>query len=295
MVDLEWYRSFQAVYRAGTVSGAARALFLTQPAVTQHLAALETFVGEPLFTRAPRQMIPTTRGKQLYSQVVQALETLDQVSQEVQSTKVELPVFRCGAPREYFADVILSQFVKLPYRLILQFSETQGLIESLEREQLDAVIATQQIASREVEYCKIDEEHFRVVGPSNLEAPVLSANASESERLETVEQWLTTQTWISYGAELPIIRRFWQQCFKKRPTFQATLVMPDLHMIAKAVEDGVGISILPHYLCDERINAGLLQVLWEPSQPVTSEFWLAYRRVDRNDVKIKHLRNLLKG
>ncbi len=293
MADLEWYRSFLAVYRAGTVSGAARTLFLTQPAVTQHLAALETLIGEPLFTRSPRQMIPTTRGKQLYCQVVQALETLEQVSQEIQSTAAELPLLRCGSPREYFADVALSHFITLPYRLILRFGETRALIEEIEREQLDVVIATQQIASREVEYHRVDEEHFRVVGPPDLAPLTVDTSRSEVEQLEAVEQWLTTQKWISYGVELPIIRRYWLQCFRKRPMFQAALVIPDLYVIAKAIEKGGGVSILPDYLCHERIEAGQLQSLWEPSQKVTNEFWLAYRKVDRNDAKIKDLRQRL--
>ena len=49
MADLEWYRSFVAVYRAGTVSGAARTRFLTQPAVSQQLAALESALGQAQF------------------------------------------------------------------------------------------------------------------------------------------------------------------------------------------------------------------------------------------------------
>jgi DNA-binding transcriptional LysR family regulator len=293
MVDLEWYRSFLAVYRAGTVSGAARTLFLTQPAVTQHLAALESVIGEALFIRAPRQMIPTTRGKQLYCQVVQALEVLEQVSQEVQSTQVELPLLRCGSPREYFVEVALASFVKLPYRLMMHFGETRALIEDLEREQLDVVIATQQVAAREVEYYKIDEERFCLVGHPGLEPPAMDTVESEMERLEAVERWLTDQKWISYGVELPIIRRFWQQCFNKRPGFQATLVIPDLHAIAKAIEEGGGISVLPDYLCREHVEAGRLRVLWEPSQRVTNDLWLAYRKVDRNDAKIKYLRHML--
>ena len=295
MADLVWYRSFVAVYRAGTVSGAARALFLTQPAVTQHLAALEAIVGEPLFTRTPRQMIPTTRGKELYCRVVQSLERLEQVSQELQSAPVELPLLRCGAPREYFAAIALEKVVTLPYRLLMQFGETRALIEELEREQLDAVIATQQIASRDVEYHKIDEETFCLVGPPDLELPPNMFSGSEAEQVEVIEHWLSTQKWISYGVELPIIRRFWLQCFGKRPQFQATLVIPDLHAIAKALVAAGAISVLPDYLCRELVKAGSLQVLWEPPHEVTNEFWLAYRKSGRNEAKIKALRVALKN
>jgi DNA-binding transcriptional LysR family regulator len=45
MVSFEWYHSFIKVYRAGTVSGAAQVLNLTQPAVSQHVEALESALG----------------------------------------------------------------------------------------------------------------------------------------------------------------------------------------------------------------------------------------------------------
>jgi DNA-binding transcriptional LysR family regulator len=57
MVNLEWYRSFVEVYRVGTASGAAEVLHLTQPAVSQHLAALEAALGQPLFLRQIRSAV----------------------------------------------------------------------------------------------------------------------------------------------------------------------------------------------------------------------------------------------
>ena len=63
MVHLEWYRSFVNVYQVGTVSGAAEVLHLTQPAVSQHIAALESTLGTVLFQRMPRRMLPTEAGK----------------------------------------------------------------------------------------------------------------------------------------------------------------------------------------------------------------------------------------
>lgn len=83
MIDFEWYRSFLAIYRIGTVTGAAEERGLTQPAVTQHLAALEAAVGAPLFARAGRRMLPTERGKALYTQTAQAVETLELCAQAI--------------------------------------------------------------------------------------------------------------------------------------------------------------------------------------------------------------------
>lgn len=55
----DWLRTLLAVLREGTLSGAARALGLTQPTVGRHVAALEAQLGQPLFTRSPTGLLPT--------------------------------------------------------------------------------------------------------------------------------------------------------------------------------------------------------------------------------------------
>ncbi|CEJ70237.1 Bacterial regulatory helix-turn-helix protein, lysR family [Chryseobacterium oranimense G311] len=34
MVNLEWYRTFKAIYKTGTLTGAADSLFISQPGVS---------------------------------------------------------------------------------------------------------------------------------------------------------------------------------------------------------------------------------------------------------------------
>ena len=58
-VGWELYRSFLGVLREGSLSGAARALGVTQPTVGRHVAALEKSLGLALFTRSPAGLIPT--------------------------------------------------------------------------------------------------------------------------------------------------------------------------------------------------------------------------------------------
>jgi DNA-binding transcriptional LysR family regulator len=58
-IGWELYRTFLAVLQEGSLSGAARALGLTQPTVGRHVDALEEILGMPLFTRSQAGLMPT--------------------------------------------------------------------------------------------------------------------------------------------------------------------------------------------------------------------------------------------
>ncbi|WP_119679410.1 LysR family transcriptional regulator [Indioceanicola profundi] len=65
--DPSWdlYRSFLAVLREGSLSGAARALNLTQPTIARHVAMLEDAVGCTLFLRSQRGLAATQAALEL--------------------------------------------------------------------------------------------------------------------------------------------------------------------------------------------------------------------------------------
>jgi len=59
--DIGWelYRTFLAVLTEGSLSGAARALGITQPTAGRHISALESAFNQVLFTRSQTGLIPT--------------------------------------------------------------------------------------------------------------------------------------------------------------------------------------------------------------------------------------------
>ncbi|HEY3798221.1 MAG TPA: LysR family transcriptional regulator [Caulobacteraceae bacterium] len=59
MADWDLCRTFLAVLDAGSLSGAARTLGLTQPTVGRHIEALEQQLGQALFTRSGGGLAPT--------------------------------------------------------------------------------------------------------------------------------------------------------------------------------------------------------------------------------------------
>jgi LysR family transcriptional regulator, mexEF-oprN operon transcriptional activator len=67
-LDLNLLRVFIAVADAGSVTGAAAGLYLTQPAVSAALRRLTLAVGAPLFARHGRGLSLTSRGERLLAE-----------------------------------------------------------------------------------------------------------------------------------------------------------------------------------------------------------------------------------
>ena len=76
MYDLRRLRSLCAIADHGSLTGAAAALDFTQPAVSQHLAALEAEVGAPLVTRSRGGAELTAAGALLVEHARAALDRL---------------------------------------------------------------------------------------------------------------------------------------------------------------------------------------------------------------------------
>jgi DNA-binding transcriptional LysR family regulator len=70
-------RAFVRTVERGSVTAAARDLFVSQPAVTKHLRNLERHVGARLLERSSRMVRPTVQGKALYEASQSALSTID--------------------------------------------------------------------------------------------------------------------------------------------------------------------------------------------------------------------------
>jgi DNA-binding transcriptional LysR family regulator len=63
--DWQLYRSFLAVMREGSLSGAARSLGMTQPSLGRHIRELEETLGVSLFARSQQGLAPTDLAHEL--------------------------------------------------------------------------------------------------------------------------------------------------------------------------------------------------------------------------------------
>ena len=63
------------VYRAGSVSAAARKLFVGQPSISLSISSLEKELGYPVFLRLKDGVIPTARGREVINQAARICES----------------------------------------------------------------------------------------------------------------------------------------------------------------------------------------------------------------------------
>ena len=76
MVNLEYYRIFYEVARAGSITAAAEKLCISQTAVSQTIRQLEEGLGSPLFVRASKGVRLRAEGEVLFSYVEKGIGSL---------------------------------------------------------------------------------------------------------------------------------------------------------------------------------------------------------------------------
>jgi DNA-binding transcriptional LysR family regulator len=105
-----------AVGRTGSVTAAAEALHLTQPAVSMQLRQLEEQLDLTLFETVGRRLQITEPGKELVQLAVELLARLDDLEQTARSLRgIGHGRIRLGvvSTAKYFAPRLLAQFVKM--------------------------------------------------------------------------------------------------------------------------------------------------------------------------------------
>ncbi|MFI5835364.1 LysR family transcriptional regulator [Micromonospora sp. NPDC051300] len=268
--SLDLLRSFLAVHRAGSITGAAELLGVAQPTVTAQLRALEEAVGRPLFDRLPRGVTPTAAGDELARRVAEPLDRLAAVLTGEPDTAYARTVF-LGGPAELLAERVLPALAGpvadgLELRVVAGMPE--GLQDDLVAGRLDLAVTSVRPRRRGMVVEPLyDEEFVLVAAPSwadRVVGPVTPAALREVPL-------------VAWGEEAPILRRYWRTVFDTRLTRTPSLVVADLRAVRSAVAAGAGASVLPAYLCRGELASGALRALLVPPVPPLNTLFLAVR------------------
>ncbi|WAL66958.1 LysR family transcriptional regulator [Amycolatopsis cynarae] len=269
-MELSVMRTFLAVVRCGSFTAAAQTLGLSQPTVTAHVGAMEAELGQQLFERGPRGVAATSVAEELAREMAEHVDALAAISRRGREP-LATPVHLAG-PAELTSLRVVPALAGLCGRglkLRVSFGLADDLLAGLAAGRFDLVVSTVRPRLRGVTATPPADEEFVLVGaPSWAEGLDLSVDPVAA---------LAGVPLVAYAEELPIIRRYWRSVLGVPPPGRAAAVVPDLRGVLAATAAGIGITVLPRYLCARALAEGELVALLEPEVPPINTIFLAAR------------------
>lgn len=287
MVNLEWFRTFKAIYETGTLTGAAEILYISQPGVSLHLNSLEAYVGYKLFDRTSRKMVSTERGKVLYNYILDAVLKLEAAEHHFhKSTEKDTPTISIGMCFETFQFTLESYLPTLPFNVIIKFGEYPEMLSDLDNGILDLIVTPQKGDSSNISYNPFSKEKIVLVGGNQTDTARFD-ELLKSQHTEEMQNWLKQQTWYGTTADMEHLRRFWYLNFGKRPDFKPNYILPNLSSIVRCISGQNGVAIIPDFLCRKEIESGKIKVIWEGKDVIENTLYFSTRKktIYANEIK----------
>jgi len=293
MLNLEWLRTFKAIYETGNLTAAAQTLYISQPGVSLHLSSLETYTGYPLFNRETRKMKPTERGVILYNCVLDSLNKLEEAEQSFfRNSRVNKPTISVAMAVETFECTLEAHLAELAFNLILRFDRYPDVLQDLDAGKLDLIVTPQKGLQVNLEYTPFVNERLVLICGSKTDSEQLDQLVLTNDRT-AINQWLKQQVWYTSAADMEHLRNFWLTNFDSLPDWTPNYVVPHFSSILRCLSNGKGFAVVPDFLCRRAIGNKTIKLAWEGSPHVESMLYFCKRKKAIFKEEILQLEELL--
>ncbi len=266
---------------------AAEKLFLSQSALSQQIKQLEAFMGTRLFDRTNRKVTLNRAGRLFLREARLIVQQLERSSERWQSEfkgfRGEIKIGFVGSAMQQYLPPILKQFGTDHPAIKLHLDELRNKeqLEALERENIDIGFMRSNQISPEMAIKSVLQENFSLVVPK--EHPIETSNFKDIGQL-------SEESFILFPNEKSPM--YYQQILNMCAAsgFSPKISHRSIHgpTIFKLVENGMGISIVPNSLRDEKNVA--IRFIELNNIPYKTELFAAWKKGNDNPALI----NLLK-
>lgn len=293
MLNLEWFRTFKAVYETGNLTAAAQSLFISQPGVSLHLSSLEAYTGYRLFDREARKMTPTERGIILYNTILDPLNKLADAEQSIfRNSKAEKPTISVGMGFETFEYTLEEHLSQLPFNLIMRFGEYPQMLHDLDSGTLDLILTPQIGKQSNIQYTAFTKERIVLICGSKTDTEQFDKLVSTNDRI-ALRHWLKQQVWYTTAADMEHLKNFWIMNFDCLPDVKPNYVVPYCSAILRCLCNGKGFAVMPDFLCRKEIANKTVNLVWEGSPYVENTLHFGKRKKTVYANEIQQLERIL--
>lgn len=271
-------RVFLTVVDKKSFSKAAKALFLTQPAVSFQIQMLEEYYGTRLFDRVSRNISLTEAGHLLlrYANEMSSLQSeLEREMQELTGTaKGRLMIGASTTIGEYIIPYLMGTFKKKypEVQLTLEVGNTEDIETKIHDTSLDIGLVEGPVSTKDIEKEFFLKDQLVLIVPSDH--PL-----AQQEKVSVFE--LDKYPYISRekgsGTRIETEQHMKKAGFSPN-NLNVIMELGSTSAIKAAVESGLGVSIISKWAAKEKVRIGKLAQLNFEEDSFVREFNIIYHK-----------------
>lgn len=271
-------RTFIAVIEHGSFSEAARALGISQPAVTMQIQALEADIGATLLDRGYRKVALTEAGRALLPHARRVIDELDKARESIDSLSEtvsgRLTLAASTTPGQYLLPRLLGTFLKHypEVGVTLRVYDSAEVVAHVEAGEADLGMTGAEVHGARVLYERLGRDDLVLICPPK------HALASRERVLFTEltgEPFITRESGSGtrIAAEAAIRRSGVEP-----GELDVVMELGTNEAIVSAVEGGMGLGIVSVLVARKAIDMGTVSVIRGAGFPVERPLFLVLPR-----------------
>ena len=248
---------FYAVAREKSLSSAAEKLFLTQPAITYHIQALEQYTGVKLIDSKKRQIVLTQHGKELLKYAGEIYNQLIGAERFIKFIKESHIRVGIASVYDVFMRPLLNSMFEAKnqeIKLTVKSGDAFEMVRDVQDSVLDLAIVP------EFDYGDEKLNHIQVSAPEKIVVFASSHQVIQKEPLE----WADLSNYhLVLGTELSVIRKIIFNKFKEKGLPEPSLAAEVGSVIwcKSLVENGKGLSFTLEKDIQKEVLEGRLKIV----------------------------------
>ena len=282
-------RTFTEVYRQRSISGAARALNLTQPAVSQHIAGLEQAVGRALFKRSPQGVLPTLAADELALDIGDKLDAAESALSSARARSMDISgVIQLVGHADFVAEKLIFQLTPLleaQMKIRLHTGNGDTVVNMLLEGHCDLGISAHPILDSRLKSEKVYTSEVMPVASPDVAAAINQANDFASAVRNT--------PLLAYDLELSLIELWLNKNKVGAEGIVPAVVSQDLRAQRNLLLQGFGWSVMPEFLCQPYLKKGELVSITSPIGTHDIHYYLVWLPESLKKVRVAHARQTL--
>ncbi|MBN2439151.1 MAG: LysR family transcriptional regulator [Deltaproteobacteria bacterium] len=274
-MNLNQLRVFYLTAKHGSLSAAAEALFITQPAVTKGIQHLQEHYEIKLFNRFGKKMALTDAGEVLYGIAESIFEMENQAEESLrdfqQRKRGFIRILSSESFGAYYLPFILDRFSRVnpKVRVSMEILPTELIVEKTAALANDIGFISYPVPHKKLVAREVLEDSFQLIVPPGH--PFAAKSFIESEDLAGHSLIVHEKGSAPRRSTEEYIRRH-------NISISIPLELSNNEAVKTAVEEGLGVAVITRRVVSKEIGMGSLKAIPLSDPAMTRKFYLIHHK-----------------